>query len=106
MMSPTYKIILYRHIIFLVFASYVVIYEVFYILPIVIFNERTNLGRYRELFFTYGFLTIKRSRHFPAIQEKSCARKKKKEDFLEINLLLLNKNLNLAQKTNLIIKLG
>lgn len=106
MPSINYKIHLYRHIIFLVFASYVVIYEVFYILPILILNGQENISRYRELFLTYGFLTIKRSKQIPALQEKNVCKKRANGDFLEVKFLLLNKELKLAQQTNLIIKLN
>lgn len=105
MINQDYKIYLYRHIIFLIFASYIVIYEVFYILPILILNEKENIGRYKELFLTYGFLTIKRSKQFPALPEKSVCEKQDNRDCLEISFLLLNKELKLAQRTNLIIKL-
>lgn len=106
MISINYKIQLYRHIIFLVFTSYIVIYEVFYILPILIFNEKENIGRYKELFLTYGFLAIKRSKQVPALQEKNVCGKQVTRDFLEVRFLLLNKELKLAQQTNLIIKLN
>jgi|SRR3989344_2996126 len=105
MININYKIHLYRHIIFLVFASYVIIYEVFYILPILILNGKEDISRYKELFLTYGFLTIKRSKRFPALQEKNVCRKRVNGDCLEINFLLLNKDLKLAQQTNLTIKL-